>query len=86
MTTSAPRARTAGLVRTRMVLDRSLKLWRISEMMAERTPGAPHAPCLVLSSENRYHRVWLYPADWMRRSIDELLPEPKPNQARNGSR
>ena len=61
-----------------MVLDRSGTLWRISEMMAERNPGAPEAPCLVLSSENRYHRVWSYPVDWMRRSIDELVPEPKP--------
>jgi hypothetical protein len=78
MTTSPPRARTARLVETRMVLDCSRNLWRISEMMAERTPGAPQAPCLVLSSENRYHRVWSYPADWTRRTIDELLPEPKP--------
>jgi len=78
MTTSELRTRTAGLVSTRMVLDRRGTPWRISEMMAERTPGAPQALCLVLSSENRYHRVWSYPADWMHRSIDELLPEPKP--------
>ena len=78
MTTSTLRARTAGLVCTRMVLDGSGTLWRISEMMAEQSPGAPQALCLVLSSENRYHRVWSYPADWMRWSIDELLPEPKP--------
>ena len=50
----------------------------LSEMMAERAPGAAQAPCLVLSSENRYHRVWSYPVDWMRRTIDELLPAPKP--------
>ena len=77
MPTSAPPARTAGPVTARMVLDRSGKRWRISEMMAERTRGAPRALCLVLSNENRYHRVWSYPADWMRRSIDELLPGPK---------
>ena len=74
-TTLAPRARMAGLLRTRMVLDGSARLWRISEMMAERAVGAPRAPCLVLSSENCYYRLWSYPADWMRRSIDELLPE-----------
>ena len=42
MTTSAPSARTAEPVTARMVLDRSRKHWRISEMMAERTRGAPH--------------------------------------------
>lgn len=77
MPTSAPPARTSGLVSTRMVLDHSGNLWRISEMMAEQVPGAPPGRCLVLSSQNRYHRVWSYPADWMRRSIDELLPAPK---------
>ena len=84
MTTSAQRA-PARAVRTRMVLDRSGKRWRISEMMAEQTPGEPRAACLVLSSEDRYHRVWSYPADWMRRSIDELLPAPKaqPSAARS---
>jgi len=73
MTTLAPRARATGPVRTRMVLDRSGRPWRISEMTAERTPGAPRAVCLVLSSENHYHRLWSYPADWMGRPIDELL-------------
>lgn len=77
MPTSAPTARTSGLVNARMVLDRSGRLWRISEMMAEQAPGASPKRCLVLSSQNRYHRVWSYPADWMRRSIDELLPVPK---------
>ena len=75
MTTSAQSA-PAGLINTKTALDHSGKLWRISEMMAEQTPGEPRAACLVLSSENRYHRVWSYPEDWMRRSIDELLPEP----------
>ncbi len=83
MTTLAPRARATGSVRTRMVLDRSGKRWRISEMMAERTPGAPRAVCLVLSSENHYHRLWSYPADWMGRPIDELLPGRRPNQEQN---
>lgn len=78
MTTSAPHARATRPIRTRMVLDRSGKRWRISEMMAERTAGAPRAVCLVLSSENHYHRLWSYPADWMVRAIDELLPAPKP--------
>ena len=77
MTILAPRARATGPVRTRMVLDRSGKRWRISEMMAERTHGAPRALCLVLSSENHYHRLWSYPADWKGWLIDELLPAPK---------
>jgi hypothetical protein len=62
-----------------MVLDRSGRQWRISEMMGEPTPDAPRALCLVLSSENHYHRLWSYPADWMGRPIDELLPRPKAN-------
>lgn len=78
MTIVAPRARPIGPVRTRMVLDRSGKRWRISEMMAERIPGAAREPCLVLSSENHYRRLWSYPADWMGRSIDELILTPKP--------
>ena len=73
MTTLAPRARAIGPVRTRLVLDRSAKRWRIAEMMAERTPGAAREPCLVLSSENHYRRLWSYPADWMGLSIDELM-------------
>ena len=77
MTTLAPRARAIGPVRTRMVLDRSGKRWRMSEMMAERTPGAARELCLVLSSENHYRRLWSYPADWMGRPIDELLRAPK---------
>jgi hypothetical protein len=77
MSLLAPRAREIGPVRTRMVLDRSGKRWRISEMMAERTPGTPRELCLVLSSENHYHRLWSYPADWMGRPIDELLRAPK---------
>ena len=79
MTTLAPRGRATGPVRARMVLDRSGKRWRISEMMADRIPGAPRALCLVLSSENHYHRLWSYPADWMGRPIDELLPVSKAN-------
>jgi len=86
MPTSAPPARTSGLVSTRMVLDHSGNLWRISEMMAEQAPGAPPASCLVLSSQNRYHRVWSYPDDWMRRRIDELLPEPKAKPRAVGGR
>jgi hypothetical protein len=78
MTTSAARARTPGFVSTRTVLDVSGTRWRISEMLAERAPGAPRAPCLVLSSENRFHRVWSYPADWMHLSIDDLLRAAKP--------
>ena len=73
MTILAPRAREVGPVRARMVLDRSGNRWRVSEMMAERTLGAPRELCLVLSSENHYHRLWSYPADWMGRPIDELL-------------
>ena len=77
MKTLAPRARAARPIRTRMVLDRTGEHWRISEMMAERAPGAPRELCLVLSSENYYHRLWSYPADWMRRPIDELITAPK---------
>jgi hypothetical protein len=77
MTTLAPRGRATGPVRTRMVLDHNGKRWRISEMMADRIPGAPRVPCLVLSSENHYHCLWSYPADWMGRPIDELLPVSK---------
>jgi hypothetical protein len=77
MTTLAPRARATGPVRTRMVLDGCGKRWRIAEMMAERIPGASRAPCLVLSSEHHYHCLWSYPADWMSRPIDELLPASK---------
>jgi len=80
MPTLAPRARATGPVRTRMVLDRSGKRWRISEMMAERIPGASRALCLVLSSEHHYHCLWSYPADWMGRPVDELLPRSKATQ------
>ena len=77
MTILAPRAGAIRPVRTRMVIDGSGRRWRISEMMAERTPGAPRALCLVLSSANHYHRLWSYPPDWMGRPIDDLLPAPK---------
>jgi hypothetical protein len=73
MNTSAPRSGATQPIRARMVLDRSGKPWRIAELLATPGPGEAPARCLVLSSENRYVRVWNYPPDWMRRTVDELL-------------
>jgi hypothetical protein len=73
MSTSAPDRRSRRRIRVRMVLDRSGTPWRMAEMVASPAPGAPPARCLVLSSQNRYVRLWSYPPDWVERTVDELL-------------
>lgn len=56
----------------RMVLDRRGHAWRIAETVS-RTTDPSAAPCLVLSTDNRYIRLRNYPDRWMSLTVEELL-------------